>query len=49
MIVGNRVDIDRRKKNPLDFVLWKPTSKIISVGIVLGVMVGLDGISSVQL
>ena len=27
MIVGNRVDIDRRKKNPLDFVLWKPTSK----------------------
>ena len=27
MIVGSRVDIDRRKKNPLDFVLWKPTSK----------------------
>ena len=27
MIVGNRVDIDRRKKNPLDFVLWKPTSR----------------------
>ena len=27
VIVGNRVDIDRRKKNPLDFVLWKPTSK----------------------
>ena len=27
MVVGNRVDIDRRKKNPLDFVLWKPTSK----------------------
>ena len=27
MIVGSRVDIDRRKKNPLDFVLWKPTSR----------------------
>ena len=27
MNVGNRVEIDKRKKNPLDFVLWKPTDK----------------------
>lgn len=25
MIVGNRVEVDRRKRDPLDFVLWKPT------------------------
>ena len=49
MIVGNRVDIDKREKNPLDFVLGNQHQKIILVGIVLGVMVGLDGISSVLL
>ena len=27
MNVGNRVEIDKRKKNPLDFVLWKPADK----------------------
>ena len=27
MVVGSRVELDNRKKNPLDFVLWKPTSK----------------------
>ena len=27
MNVGNRVEIDKRKKNPLDFVLWKPAEK----------------------
>ena len=27
MIIGNRVEIDKRKRNPLDFVLWKPTDR----------------------
>ncbi len=27
MMIGNRIIIDKRKRNPLDFVLWKPTSR----------------------
>ncbi|MFL2802177.1 MAG: cysteine--tRNA ligase [Paracoccaceae bacterium] len=27
MNIGNRINIDKRKRNPLDFVLWKPSER----------------------
>ena len=48
MNVGNRVEIYKRKKPSLDFVLWNQLTKIILVGIALGVTVDRDGILNVS-
>jgi cysteinyl-tRNA synthetase len=44
---GERVDVDTSKRDPLDFVLWKPRSPASRNGIRPGVRAGPAGTSSV--
>lgn len=43
IISGARVEVADYKKNPEDFVLWKPSKQMNLIGIAHGVMVDLDG------
>ena len=44
LIAGSRVEISENKKNPEDFVLWKPSSEDEPFGILLGAKEDLVGI-----
>ena len=37
LMAGARVEVSKYKKDPLDFVLWKPSDEKIQVGILHGV------------
>ena len=49
MIAGARVEVASYKRNPMDFVLWKPSEKICQAGKVLGEGGDQVGTSSVRL
>ena len=44
MVAGARVEVASYKKNPMDFVLWKPPTSIYPAGTVRGVVAGRGGI-----
>jgi cysteinyl-tRNA synthetase len=44
MLAGARVEVADYKRNPGDFVLWKPSNEMNLAGKVHGVMEDLDGI-----
>ena len=46
MVAGARVDVAPYKKNPMDFVLWKPSPSELLGGIVHGAGAGRAGISN---
>ena len=41
---GSRIEVSKLKKNPMDFVLWKPSKLMIQAGNLHGEEADLDGI-----